>query len=56
MYEVRHLPENEVVFEAETKTACRDWIRMGDRDNWKEFRVVDSMGQEVESYFQPGLG
>jgi hypothetical protein len=48
MYEVRNAATNEVLFEGETKTECRNWIRMGDRDTWDQFVCVDSMGQPVE--------
>ena len=51
MFTVIHIPSNHPMGEFETTQAARQWIRMGDADEWHEFKVLDENGQEVQLRF-----
>lgn len=51
MFTVIHIPSNHPMGEFETTQAARQWIRMGDADEWHEFKVLDENGQEVQLPF-----
>jgi hypothetical protein len=51
MLTVIHIPTGDVMGQFETTQAARHWIKMGDVEDWGDFRAVDENGDTVQLPF-----
>lgn len=51
MLTVIHIPTGETMGQFETTQAARQWIKLGDEEDWGDFRAVDESGATVQLPF-----